>query len=63
MKLTIYWKTKDKECIERIRELFSLPPYMTINGETQADIKDEDMEILKETASKGFIEIRHKHVL
>lgn len=33
---------------------------MTVNGETVADIKDEDMELLRETEKIGFIQIRHK---
>lgn len=60
MKLTIYWKTKDAECIKHIRKRFNIPSCTTVNGETVADIKDEDIELLRETEKRGFIQIRHK---
>lgn len=60
MKLTIYWKTQDTECIKHIRKRFNIPFGITVNGETVADIKDEDMELLRETEKIGFIQIRHK---
>lgn len=60
MKLTIYWKTKDTECRKLIRERFNLPLYMTVNGETVAEIREEDLELLRKTEKKGFIQIRHK---
>ena len=49
MKLTIYWKTKNAQCIKHIRKRFNLPSGITVNGETVADIRDEDMELLRET--------------
>lgn len=33
---------------------------MTINGELECEIKDEDLELLKETEKRGFIQIRRK---
>lgn len=60
MKVTIYWKTKSAECIKRIRERFNIPHGITINGETVANIREEDIEVLRETESKGFIQIRNK---
>lgn len=60
MKVIIYWNTKDKECIRRIREKFNLSSYLSVNGETPADIKEEDMELLRETERRGFIKIRKK---
>ena len=60
MKLTIYWKTKNAQCIKHIRKRFNLPPGITVNGETVADIRDEDMELLRKTEKIGFIQIRYK---
>ena len=37
MRITIYWKTNDMECIKLIRDLCKLPSGMTVNGETTAD--------------------------
>lgn len=60
MKTTIYWKTKDRTSISRIREKFNLPNYMTVNGETPCNVRDEDMELLREVERRGFIKIRDK---
>ena len=63
MKVTIYWKTKhlDPKDIPRIkkkiRDKFNIPDYTT---ETPCDIKEEDMELLRETEKRGFIQIRNK---
>lgn len=60
--LTIYWPpTTSRELENRIREKFGITGGTTINGETPAIIKDEDIELLEETARRGFISIReHK---
>lgn len=60
--LTIYWPpTTSKELENRIREKFGITGGTTINGETPAIIKDEDIELLEETARRGFISLReHK---
>ena len=60
MKLTIDWKSKNAQCIKHIRKRFNLPSGITVNGETVADIRDEDMELLRETEKIGFIQIRYK---
>ncbi len=60
MKLTIYWSTKDESIRARIRKRFGIPWEVTVNGETKADIRDEDMELLRETERRGFIQIRFK---
>lgn len=65
-KVTIYWNTRHikpediPEIKRRIRERFNIPAYMTVNGETVAEIREEDMELLRETEKKGFIHIRNK---
>lgn len=33
---------------------------MTVNGELTCDIKEDDLELLKETEKRGFIQIRKK---
>lgn len=60
--LTIYWPpSTSKELESKIRERFGITGGTTINGETPAIIKDEDIELLEETARRGFISLReHK---
>lgn len=64
--VTIYWNTsnlnpKELPEIKRlIRERFNIPNYTTVNGETSFNIREEDMELLQETANRGFIQIRNK---
>ena len=61
MKLTIYFCYSDKETNDKIRKRFGMPMSgMTINGELECEIKDEDLELLKETEKRGFIKIRRK---
>lgn len=61
MRLTIYFCKSDKETNDKIRAKFGMPMVgMTINGELTCDIKDEDLELLKETEKRGFIQIRRK---
>lgn len=62
MKLTIYWSTKDESIRARIRNRFGIPWEVTVNGETKADIRDEDMDLLRETERRGFIQIRFKKI-
>lgn len=57
--VTIYWPpTTSKELENRIREKFGITAGTTVNGETPAEIKDEDIELLEETARRGFISLR-----
>ena len=58
MKVTIYWVTKDSDKIARIRERFGIGTYRSVNGETPAEIREEDMELLREIERRGFIQIR-----
>lgn len=60
MKVTIYWITKDPEKITRIRKRFGISDYMSVNAETPAEIRDEDIELLRETEKRGFIQLRFK---
>lgn len=60
MKLTIYWVTKDESIRARIRKRFGIHWGMTVNKETQVEIRDDDMDLLRETEKRGFIQIRFK---
>lgn len=48
------------EDIRRIEERFNIPHCVTVNGETcrAVEIRDEDMDLLRETARRGYIQIR-----
>lgn len=57
----IFFKTNNPATIRRIRERFGMPQVgMTVNGEQMADIKDDDLPLLRETEKAGFIQIRNK---
>lgn len=66
MKVTIYWdarhlpREKSLEAKERIKAKFNIPNYTTINGEPPCEIRDEDMELLRECERRGFIQLRNK---
>lgn len=61
MKVTIYWENKSTPVIrKRIRDRFGIPHYMSVNGETQAEIREEDVPVLMELVEKGFIKLRNK---
>lgn len=60
MKLTIYWTKKGCACRKKICERFGIEYYMTVNGETKAEIKECDFQLIKEVERRGFIEIRNK---
>lgn len=57
-KVTVYWRTRDRGDVAKIREYFGITAGTTVNGETPAVIRDEDYPILEETARRGFIQIR-----
>lgn len=60
--LYVYFCVSDWNIIHLIQDRFNLPKCVTINGETcqPCDIKAEDMELLRETEKRGFIQIRYK---
>lgn len=61
MRLTVYFCKQDKAVNDKIRAKFGMPMVgMTVNGEITCDIRDEDLELLKETERRGFIQIRRK---
>ena len=59
-KLLVNWVTMDESAIAAIRKRFNIPRYTTLNGFSPAEISDEDMPVLEETARRGFIRIMHK---
>lgn len=61
MNTVIYWVTKDQEIIKWIKDRFNISSYTSVNGESPANIKDEDWELLKECEKKGKIQIRNKN--
>ena len=60
MKLTIYWITDNPDIKQRIREKFKMPFYTSVNGETDCEINEDVLPLLKETENRGFIKIRKK---
>ncbi len=60
MNVTICWRTKNQAKMEKIRLRFGISNYMSINRETPCEIRDEDMELLRECEKRGFIQIRKK---
>lgn len=61
MKVTIYWENKSTSVIrKRIRDRFGIPHYMSVNGETEAEIREEDMPDLMELVKRSFISLRNK---
>ena len=61
MVVTIYWENKSTPVIsKRIRDRFGIPHYISVNGETQAEISEENMSDLIELVKRGFISLRNK---
>ena len=62
MKIYVYYNTNDWNIIRKIQKRFNLPDCVTVNGETcqPCDISEQDMEVLRETEKRGFIQIRRK---
>lgn len=61
MKITIYWGTRDPDIIGKIRDKFNIPHHISVNYETECEIKDEYFPLLKETERRGFIQNRNKN--
>ena len=58
----IYYNTADLSIIRKIQAQFNLPKCVTVNGETcqPCEVAQEDMELLRETEKRGYIQIREK---
>lgn len=53
-------KRQNKRFYHDICRKFGISDYMSINHETPCNIKDEDMELLRECEKRGFLQIRKK---
>lgn len=60
MKVTIYWATKDGGLIDRIRQRFGISAGISVNGETEAEVDDKQLDELKVYERQGFIKLRNK---
>lgn len=58
----IYYNTTDWSIIRKIQAQFHLPECVTVNGETcqPCEVPAEQMELLRETERRGYIQIRQK---
>ena len=57
----IYYNCTWEE-IRRIQQRFGFPESVTVNGEScqPVEVKEDDLELLRETARRGYIQIRMK---
>lgn len=60
MKITIYWTTKDSGIIHRIRQRYDISQGMTVNGETDVEVNELQLEELREVERRGYIKLRFK---
>lgn len=56
-KVRIYWRTKKPLTIQRIKDQFKIYG-ITVNGESVVNLKENEMDLLKECEKRGFLEIR-----
>lgn len=61
MRITIYWATKDGGLIDRIRQRFGISAGISVNGETEAEVDDKQLDELKVYERQGFIQLRYKN--
>ena len=61
MRCYIYYNCRWED-IRRIEERFGIPHCVTVTGETckPVEIRDEDVELLKATQRRGYLQIRIK---
>lgn len=60
MRITIYWVTKDGGLIDRLRQRFGISAGISVNGETEAEVDDKQLDELKVYERQGFIKLRNK---
>ena len=60
MKVTIYWATKDGGLIDRLRQRFGISAGISVNGETETEVDERQLEELREYERQGFIQLRNK---
>lgn len=61
MRITIYWATKDGGLIDRLRQRFGISAGISVNGETEAEVDDRQLDELKVYERQGFIQLRYKN--
>ena len=61
MRITIYWATKDGGLIDRLRQRFGISAGISVNGETEAEVDDKQLDELKVYERQGFIQLRYKN--
>lgn len=57
--VTIYW-TCTLDAKRKIIRQFGINGHTTVNGETEACIKDEDLPLFNEVQARGYLKIRNK---
>lgn len=57
MKAVIFWKTGDRQLVERIRQHAGVPRYTTLNGLSPWEGDEKMFAWLKECAKMGLIRI------
>ena len=60
-KITIYWATKNSTLIDNIRKELGISQGMTVNGENDVTVSDEQLAELRKYEAEGFIELRDKN--
>ena len=61
MRVTLYWTNDGLKIRDKICAFFNIPMYISINGETPCDIKENMFGKLKATEQRGLIKIRYKN--
>lgn len=61
MKITVYWNTNDSGLIDRIRQRFGISAGISVNGETEAEVDDKQLDELKVYERQEFIQLRYKN--
>lgn len=63
MTVWVYWITKDLSLIHSLQASLGMPQYLSINGETPFDVKDDaTMQRLKKGEELGYLQIRIKKI-
>lgn len=57
--VTIYW-TCTRDAKRKIIKQFGINGHTTVNVETEACIKDEDLPLFNEVQARGYLKIRNK---
>lgn len=62
MTIYIYWRTHNRQLIEKIRRQFGIPKGITLNGETELPQDfDFEQQYFEDTRKRGFFDVRYKN--